>query len=59
MKVDVVQPRALSVDDAAKSLALGRTTVWRLIRAGKLRPVRLGGRTVIPIVEIDRVLKQL
>lgn len=59
MNVDVVQPRALSVDDAAKSLALGRTSVWRLIRAGQLRPVRLGGRTVIPVSEIDRVLQQL
>ena len=39
---------AYGVESAAKLLGVGRTTVFELIRTGKLKAVKLGGRTLIP-----------
>lgn len=39
---------AHSVENAAALLDVGRTTVFELIRTGRLRAVKLGGRTLIP-----------
>lgn len=49
-------PRAHSVPDAARVLGVCATSVWGLIRAGEIRPVRLGRRTIIPVSELERLL---
>ena len=38
------QPIGLSVEDAAKQLGLGRTTVYVLIKSEQLRSVKFGNR---------------
>ena len=39
---------ALSPKDAAKSLGISRATLYRMIKTGRLRVVKIGSRTVIP-----------
>jgi len=40
-------PLLVSIDDAAGSLAVGRSTVTRLIRRGDLDALKIGSRTLI------------
>ena len=39
---------AYSIKEACKASSLGRTTLYAHIAAGRLRAVRVGGRTIIP-----------
>jgi excisionase family DNA binding protein len=39
---------AFSIKEAAKASSLGRTSIYKHIAAGRLRAVRVGGRTIIP-----------
>lgn len=39
---------AYSIKEACRASSLGRTTLYGHIQAGRLRAVRIGGRTVIP-----------
>ena len=48
-------PRAYRVPDACRALGVGRSTLYKLASAGKLRLVRIGGRTVVPSIEVDRL----
>jgi excisionase family DNA binding protein len=40
-----MEPVTLSIADAMKAIGIGRTKIYELIGAKKLRAVRLGGRT--------------
>lgn len=37
-----------SVSEACAATSLGRTTLYGLIAAGRLKSIRVGGRTLIP-----------
>ena len=39
---------AYSIKEACRASSLGRTTIYNHISAGRLRAVRVGGRTIIP-----------
>lgn len=39
---------AYSIKEACRASSLGRTTIYAHIAAGRLRMVRVGGRTIIP-----------
>ena len=39
---------AYSIREACRASSLGRTTIYSHIAAGRLRAVRVGGRTIIP-----------
>lgn len=54
--VRVAGPLALSVDDTAKALGVGATLVWRLIKDKKLKAVKIYGRTLICVAEIEAFL---
>jgi hypothetical protein len=58
MELNTVKPRAVSVADAAKAMGIGVTHAWRLIGEGVITPVKLGGRTLVEVAEIDRVIEQ-
>lgn len=51
-------PRAYRVPDACRALGVGRSTIYKLASSGKLRLVRIGGRTVVPGAEIDRLANE-
>ena len=52
-------PLLHSIGAAAARLGeLSESTIWRLIRSGKLRPVKILGRTLIPESELRRVAQE-
>ena len=56
IKVDAVAD-AYGPEEAAKLLGKGEATIWRWIRSEKILVVRIGGRTLIPKREIERLQK--
>ena len=49
MQHDVPKPKlAYSIREACEATSLSRTTVYAHISSGRLRAVRVGGRTIIP-----------
>ena len=57
IKVDAVAD-AYGPEEAAKLLGKGVATIWRWIRDEKILAVRIGGRTLIPEREIERLQKE-
>ncbi len=49
----------VSVLEAARRLGIGRTNVFRCLNEGKIRAVRLGGRTLVPVAELARFVDAL
>jgi excisionase family DNA binding protein len=45
---------AWTVEEAAQILGVSVPTVWRRIRDKELIAIRIGGRTLIPKMEIER-----
>lgn len=42
------QKLAYSIKEACEASSLGKTSIWNHISAGRLRAIRVGGRTLIP-----------
>ncbi len=57
IKVDAVAD-AYGLEEAARLLGKGEATIWRWIRSEKILAVRIGGRTLIPEKEIERLQKE-
>jgi len=51
-----MEPLALSVNDTAKALSLGRTSVYAMIADGRLEAFKLGRRTLIRMESIRRIV---
>ena len=51
-----MDPLAISVNDAAKTLSLGRTSIYAMIGDGRLETFKLGRRTLIKMVSIRRLV---
>lgn len=48
----------LTTDEAADALALSRTMVFNLIRAGELRSVRIGRARRVPVEAINEFVAE-
>ena len=55
VKFVIESPDLYDADEVAEILGIGYATVWRWIKAGKLIPVKMGGRTLIPKSEVERI----
>lgn len=51
------RPLAYSVKDACSVSSLGRTTLYTHIKSGRLKAIRVGGRTIIPAESLHTLLK--
>jgi len=49
---------ALGLRDAAAMTGLSRSTVWRFIKAGEIRTMKVGHRRLIMMTELHRWLRQ-
>ena len=52
-------PRARSVPAFAGYIGVGKSTIWQLIKDGKLRAVRINGRTLILHEDGEKFLRSL
>lgn len=50
---------ALSVDAAALALGVGKVTIFRLLKEGQLRRVKIGRRTLIPVADVSALVERL
>ena len=48
--------RAISLEQAAVRLGIGRSLAYELVREGTLRTVRAGHRILVPIAALDEFL---
>lgn len=46
-----------SIREACQASSLGRTTLYSHIAAGRLRAVRIGGRTIIPAESLHALVQ--
>lgn len=51
-----IPPLAYSIKEACAASSLGRTSIYAHIAAGRLRAVRIGGRTIIPADSLHALL---
>lgn len=49
-------PDALTVEQTAKVLGLGRNTAYEAIKTGDLPSVRIGGRIIVPKARLQKLL---
>ena len=47
---------ALSIAETAALIGLGRSTIWKMVKDGKLRQVKVGNRTLFLRSDIDALL---
>ena len=50
--------RLLSVESVSERLGVSIFTVRRLLKSEQLLGVRIGGRVLVPLDEVERVIKQ-
>lgn len=49
---------ALSIEDAARRISVGRSTIYELIDAEAIRAVRVGRRRLVPVSELQRFMDE-
>jgi excisionase family DNA binding protein len=52
-----MEPLAVSINDTAKALGLGRTSIYELIKDGRLETFKLGRRTLVRVESIRRLVE--
>ena len=51
-------PLAYRVRDFCKSVGLGKTKFYELLRAGKIKTISIGGRRLVPADEAQRIVRE-
>ena len=49
---------ALRVKDACAALSIAPSTFWKLKRAGKIATIKIAGRTLLPVTELQRLVSE-
>ena len=60
MSTDTPHPNhiGLRTSELLKRLPIGRTTLWRLMKSGKVKSIRFGRLIVIPMDEVARLERE-
>jgi excisionase family DNA binding protein len=48
---------AFRVNEACRALGIGRTSLYELVKLGQLKLIRIAGRSLVPISEIERLTR--
>ena len=51
-------PLAYRVNHFCKSVGLGKTKFYELVRAGKIKTITIGGRRLVPADEAQRIVRE-
>jgi excisionase family DNA binding protein len=54
-----VEQRAFSINEVARIASISRAKVYELVSSGQLPAKKLGTRTLIPSVDLDKFLAEL
>ena len=49
-------PLAYRVKDCCTRIGISASTFWKLVQRGDIRVIRIGGRTLVPAPEVERIL---
>jgi excisionase family DNA binding protein len=49
-------PLAYRVNPLCRRLGIGRSTLYKMMKSGKIKTVIVGGRRLIPAAEVERLL---
>ncbi|MES0206726.1 helix-turn-helix domain-containing protein [Mesorhizobium sp. LNHC209A00] len=49
-------PAVLTVSETAVYFRISRASIWRLLRSGDLKKIRIGGRTLVRRIDADAFL---
>ena len=49
-------PLAHRIPDACNRLGIGRSMLYELIKAGELRTIKIGTRTLVPEADLQKVI---
>jgi excisionase family DNA binding protein len=52
------RPAAFSINSFARELSISRGTVYNMHKAGGLKILKIGGRSIVPAEELDRILSE-
>jgi len=53
----LLSPMSYTVEGFLKNVPIGRTSLYKLIKEGKLKSVMISGRRIIPAKEAERLLE--
>lgn len=53
---ETLEPLAYSIAEAVRVSSIGRTSLYTLIRQGKLETRKIGSRTVVPAASLRRLI---
>lgn len=53
-----MEERLLTIKEAMKYLKVGKNTIYKLIHEGKLKPVKIGKRTLLDKADLDRLIEE-
>lgn len=51
-----IEPLAYRVKDFCRLIGISASTFWKLTAAGKIKVTRIGGRTLVPATEAQRIV---
>ncbi|MEC7797836.1 MAG: helix-turn-helix domain-containing protein [Pseudomonadota bacterium] len=49
---------AYGIEEAAQAIGVGKSTIWRWVHDGRVKTIKLGGRTLIRREELMRLLDE-
>lgn len=56
--IEKPEPFALRVKDFCQRIGISPSTFWVLVKSGKIRVIRISGRTLVPFSEVGRILAE-
>jgi len=51
-----MEPLSISINDAAKALGVGRTSIYAMIADGRLEAFKLGRRTLVRVESLHKLV---
>lgn len=52
-----MKPLAISINETAKALGIGRSSVYALLKSGRLESIKIGTRTLITTASVARLIE--